>query len=226
LLDRFAPLLATRSLGKLSPEKLKELGFPETKKRLIVQEHGTPHPFLVSTAASVGAPYLRREDGEVFVLGGTAVSDLESAVESGVPGGRLLERQLHAFKLEPDDTVRIEAGKKTRELVVTAGDVPQTVKLAPKDSPGSPDGFAKNWHDKLWRMAPQELLGKGETPPTGPPAVELRIVYGREKRELGFLEVGRSGRDIYARSEQTLGWVKLPPTGEESLLEGEKAASG
>ena len=227
LLDKVAPFYVSRSLGNLPPAKLTELGLDTTHKRLTITEAGVAHAFAVSTAGSAGAPYIRRDDGQVFLVGGNLISDLEGMVDGPVPGGRLVDRSLHTFKLEPDDLVQIQAGGKTRELVAVAGagQTPQ-IQLAPKDAPTSPDAFAKNWHDKLLRMSPAELLGAGESPVQGTPEKVLRVSYRRGRRDLGFIEVGRAGRELYARTEHTAGWVKLMPTAADTVAEATKVASG
>jgi hypothetical protein len=112
---------------------------------------------------------------------------------------------------------------------VLTGEGPQLARLqlAPQGQPGTPDAFAKNWHDKLWRLPLQDLLGKGEAPAGGSPQPELKVTYRRGRRELGKVELGRVGRDIYLRSEHTAGWAKPSPgPAEELLLEAEKVATG
>jgi hypothetical protein len=225
LVNRFTPLNATRALGALSADKLKELALDVSKRKLTIYGGGKEYPFTVSTSSSAGAPYIRRDsDGQVYLLGGSMVADLDNVASSPVPGGRLVERALHLFKLEPDDVVSVSTHGKKRDLVVLAGTVPQTVRFATKGQTTA-DGLAKNWHDKLWRIPAQELLGKGETPAAGVPHDDLRIAYQRGHQDLGFIEMGRLGRDVYARTEHTAGWVKLPPTGEEVVLEAEKVVN-
>ena len=49
--ERFAPLRAVRGLGAVSADKLKELGFEGSKRRLLVQASGNSHLFKVASAA-------------------------------------------------------------------------------------------------------------------------------------------------------------------------------
>ena len=225
VLTRLSPLYATRALGVLPEAKLKELKLDASPKKLTVLAAGKSYGFTVSTSAMAGAPYLRRDsDGAVFLLGGTLVSDLDSAAESPTPGGRLLDRQLHTFKVEPGDLIAVAGRGKSRQFVAIQGDVPNTYKLAPKGQI-TPDLMAKNWHDKLWRLPSMEVLGKDENPAAGMPRDDLRVTYGRGSKELGYFQLGRLNRDVYGRTEHSAGWLKLPPSAEELILEVEKIAS-
>ena len=90
----------------------------------------------------------------------------------------------------------------------------------------SPDGFAKNWSDKVLRLFPLELLGRGELPPSGAPVIQFKVRYfSRGDNPLGFLEVGKAGVDFYGRSEFTAGWVKLPAGPEELVRESQKVVT-
>ena len=84
--------------------------------------------------------------------------------------------------------------------------------------------MAKNWHDALWRLFPAELLGKGEEPAGGKANVLLRVDYydgksqrrldrDRPRRRAAAAHVGRGAAppgEMYARTEHTAGWAKLP----------------
>jgi len=85
----------------------------------------------------------------------------------------------------------------------------------------------KNWHDALWRIFPTELLGKGEEPTGGKVSIVLRADYTEKGKGVGWIEIGRvdaqSGvtsddaaapGDLYARTEHTAGWAKIPSGGQ------------
>src|SRR5256714_11848336 len=112
LWDKFAPLRATRALGALKADKLKELGLDAPKKKLELTARGVKHTFAVGASPfGVSDPYVKNvEDGRVYVLGGGVINDLESA------GVRLVDRQLHVFKPGDYDAVTIPAGGKSRQL--------------------------------------------------------------------------------------------------------------
>ncbi len=223
LYERFAPLRASRALGTLAPEKLKELGLAETKRKLEVTAGGTKYAFKIGTPTSgLSTPYLQSEtDGKVYLLGGTVLGELEAAQS------RLVDRRFHEFKPNEVDAVTVKAGDKQRDFVFSAGEMGQNAKLTPKATPDKPDEFAKNWHDKIWRLIPVELLGKGEKPAAGEPQVLARIDYSAKGKPAGFVELAQAGSsDLFARSEYTAGWVKVHAGSEDIAAEAKKVAAG
>jgi hypothetical protein len=238
LWEKLAPLRATRALGVLTADKLKELGLDQPKKHVEVTARGRTWKFVGgSPAFNVSEPYVQDEgDKRVYVLGGGVMSDLDAA------SVRLVDRTLHTFKQTDFDALTVTAGAKKRELDVTDRTTPMTVKLVSKKS-GKTDEQAKNWHDKLWRQFVTDVLGQGEKPAGGEPQVALRIEYRERGKDRGFIEIGRvtappktdnvsaptppqPQTEAYARTEHTAGWVKLPPSAEDLLKEADKIASG
>ena len=235
--DKFAPLKATRALGLLAADKLKEINLESPKKRIEVTVRGQKRVFLVGNSPfGVSDPYVRDEaDNKVYVLGGGVIADLDNAAI------RLVDRQLHDWKTSEFDALIVTAGDKKRELVQSTPEVPAQAKLASKS--GRTDELAKNWHDKIFRMLVSDVLGKGETPKAGEPQIALRIDYTMRGKPRGFVEVGRvQGKppeatsssaappptppaEFYARSESTAGWVKLGTSIEPLLTEGAKIAA-
>jgi len=201
LLEKFAPLRAARALGKQPPEKLKELGLDEPKRTLtVVRKGGKETVFKVSNAVvGAGSPYLMAEDGSVFLVPQTMISQLENGQN------QLVDRRLHTFKQTELDGFVVKAGDKQRELQQTA-DENTTIHVTAK---GKPDDFARNWGDKVWRLTAVEVLGKGETPAAGEPKVEGHIDYLRKGKPVGYVDIARgAGGELYLRSEFTAGWVK------------------
>jgi hypothetical protein len=236
LFERFAPLRATRALGTLAGDKLKELGLDAPKKKIAVTARGAQTTLDVGMSPyGVSEPYVKDErDGRVYVLGAGVISELDGAAS------RLVDRTLHSFKPAEYDAVTLTVGAKKRELAaITPPGGVGPVKLAAAKTRDKPDELASNWHDKLWRAMVTEVLGKGETPAGGAPTVALRVDYLQRGKPRGFIEVGRVAApapaatstapppaDVYARSEHTAGWVKLPPTTEDVLKEADKVAAG
>ncbi|MCU1280609.1 MAG: hypothetical protein JWM53_4155 [bacterium] len=235
LWEKFGPLRATRALGALKADKLKELGLDAPKKKLELTARGVKHTFAVgSSPFGVSDPYVKDEqDGRVYVLGGGVLGDLESA------SVRFVDRQLHAFKPGDYDSVTISAGGKSRTLHVPPAENAFAAKMInPKT--GKPDDLAKNWHDKVWRTMVSEVLGKGEMPPKGTPEVACKIEYGWHGKPKGFVELARVAPapvasnappaadqiDDWARSEHTASWTKLPASSEEAIKECSKVAAG
>jgi uncharacterized protein DUF4340 len=237
LWDKFGPLHATRALGVLGADKLKELGLDTAKKRLVVTARGVTHTFDVGASPyGVSDPYVKDEaDGKVYVLGGGVVNDLDAA------GVRFIDRALHGFKPGDYDTVTVTAGGKSRTLTSPPAENAFAAKLV-NSKTGKPDEMAKNWHDKIWRATVTDALGKGEMPPQGAPEVACKIEYSWKGKPKGFLELGRTLApqvastssppppvpvgDIWGRSERTASWDKLPVTVEEQIKECSKVAAG
>ncbi|MFP2899878.1 hypothetical protein [Corallococcus sp. 4LFB] len=205
LFARFAPLRAQRDLGVLDDQKLEEIGLAKTERRLTLTLDGTPRTFrLASPASGWGAPYLQRtSDGHVFLLGPALLTDLEAAAS------RLVDRRLHTFDVDGFDRVVISTGTASRAFVAS-GKPPGAVQLSPVDAPGTPDDFARNWHDRLWRLTPVELLGRGEAPPGPAPTPAFRVEYQRGGKAVGELSMAKaSDNSWYARTEFTPGWVRM-----------------
>lgn len=213
--EKFAPLVASRGLGTLSEEKLKDLGLDSNEKKLSVTARGANYSFIAATSAQgVGSPYLKAtSDGKVYFFKGGFLADLDFA------SSRLVDRAVHGFKPDEYDRLLVKAGGPPKEFTATGQ------KLAPKSSPDTPDEFARNWHDKLWRVVVTETLGRGEQPPGGEPKPELRVDYFSGSTSRGFFEVGKSSAgDFWGRSEHTAGWVKLHSNTAELLAEAQKVA--
>jgi hypothetical protein len=219
LYERFAPLRGARALGTLAADKLKELGLAETSRKLEVTASGVTHTYKVGTSPlGVGTPYVQNEkDGNVYLLTGTVINELDPSSQ------QLIDRRLHAFRAAEVDAFTVKLGDKSREFVQSGAQVPQTTKIAPKETPDKPDEFVRNWHDKIWsRLIVTDVLSKGETPKNGEPQVKLRIDYFQRNKPKGWLELGTVDKEVFARSEQTANWVALHGGVEEMLTEAEK----
>jgi hypothetical protein len=204
LFARFAPLRAMRALGEMDGKKLDEVGLASTARKLTLTVGGKPQDFSLATPpGGWGTPYLRREaDGRVFLLGPSLLPDLENA------SNRLVDRRLHTFDVGDFDAVVITAGGTSRSFIAS-GKAPGAVTLAPEESPDRPDEFARNWHDKVWRLMPLDFLGRGEVPPGGEPEEAFRVEYRKGGKRLGELTVAKGQGGFFARTEHTTGWTRL-----------------
>jgi hypothetical protein len=222
LLERFAPLRASRGLGSLPAAKLKDLGLDNAKKHItLVLRNGQRMFALVPAPAGGSEPYLRDEQsGQVFLVNRSFLSDFQSAASL------LVERHAHGFRLDEADRMVVSQGASRREFLVTRGE--GGVRLAPVSTPDKPDSAFKTWHDRLFGAWPIDVLGKDETPSEGAPQIELRVDYSVRGRKLGFIELGKAAdvatpsgdakSPLFARSERTLGWFKL--TADSLLADG------
>ena len=157
-------------------------------------------------------PYLRDEtSGKVYLVARSLLSDFQAA------SSLLVERRLHAFRVEEADRLRVSVGSRARDVLVSRSN--EQTRLALASSPSEPDASLKTWHDRAFSLWPTEVLGKDEVPTEGSPQAALRIDYSSRGRPLGYLEIGKvapvassaeGAKDSwFARSERTLGWVKL-----------------
>ncbi|WP_233261901.1 DUF4340 domain-containing protein [Vitiosangium sp. GDMCC 1.1324] len=223
LFTRFAPLRAMRSLGVLNAETLSEVGLKDSPRTLAVTLSGGEHTFTLA-AASIGwgSPYLRREtDGNVFLLAPSLLPDLENAAY------RLVDRTLHAFGSSEYDVLTVTSGNASHTFLVRLR-AQRPMELVPRDAPDSPDETARKWHERVWLLSPAQadFLGRGEEPPGGPPHEVFRVEYRRGDKGLGQLTVARgAGGELYARTEYTAGWAKLPPWADSIAADAEKVAA-
>lgn len=201
LLGQFSPFTAARALGVPDASKLRELGLQGSLRRLEVWTPNSRLSFVVSSPVGTGASYLRAEDGRVFVLGGSMVQDLTSAAS------RLVDRRVHAFRAEEADRVVVHLGTQSRTLFQRR--VGGTTKLFNDVHTDTPDAYAQVWVDKLNKVVPSDVLGKGELPPEGEPRVELRVDFQRGNQSLGFVEFARAQNAWFARSEHSVGWMRV-----------------
>ena len=221
LFDQFAPLTSLRAFGVLDAAKLKEIGLDNPKRKISVTVKGAVRTYEVGqpAAQAAGEAFLRdTRDGRVYLMPRNMLSELQNA-------HHLVDRRLHSFDLTEFDRIKLSAGGKEKEFVTIGRESPKTIAFAPAKTPDKKDQTAKNWHDALWRLFPTELLGKGEEPTTGKVAGVLRVDYTERGKGVGWIEIGRSQTssgtsddpgtgDLYARTEHTAGWVKIPSGGQ------------
>jgi hypothetical protein len=222
LYEQFAPLVSTRAFGVLDAAKLKELGLDKPTRTLDVTVKGAVRHYEIGQPATqtAGESFLRdTRDGRVYLMPRNILSDLQNSQH-------LVDRRLHAFELADYDRIKLTSGGKEKEFVSVGRESPKTMGLAPAKTPDKKDQMAKNWHDALWRLFPTELLGKGEDPANGKVSVVLRVDYTDRGKSVGWIEIGRvetasgsaddaaAAGNLYARSEHTAGWVKIPSGGQ------------
>ena len=224
LYDQFAPLMSLRAFGVLEANKLKELGLDNPKRKLDVTVKGAVRRYEIGqpAAQTTGEAFLRdTRDGRVYLMPRNILSELQNA-------SHMVDRRLHTFELGDFDRIKLSAGGKTKEFAHVGRESRTTSGFAPVKTPDKRDQTAKNWHDALWRVFPTELLGKGEEPTGGKVTVVLRVDYTEDNGSVGWIEIGRTPEpgsgmsddaadakgEVYARTEHTAGWVKIPSGGQ------------
>jgi hypothetical protein len=237
LYERFAPLRGTRALGVLDAAKLKDLGLASSKKHITVVTRSGRRAFDIAPAPLGGTdPYLRDQtDGRVFVVPRSILSDFQTAASS------LVEHHLHGFRLEDADRLSMAAGSAKKEYRVARSTDGRGVEIASTGTPDKPDPTARTWHERAFGLWPSESLGKGEPPAEGEPQTKLRLDYFARGRSLGWLTIAEAPvppvesvssaaaapkKTFYARSESTLGWVKLSGDSDTMVADGVKLAGG
>lgn len=244
LFEQFAPMRVVRALGSISDAKAKELGLDASKKKLTVVAKGQTYVFtLGQNSYGAGDVYARDAQGQAFLLAHRLVSDFEFA-ES-----RLMERRMHRFERGEFDRIEVEvvtaAGAKKRTLVQKNRQDNANYYFADGASPDKRDDTLKNWVDKILRMAINDYVPQGEEPKTpnaapGAPlsgeVLKLRFFEG--SKEVGFANFSRypaappamvtnapppQQQDYFARTETTIGLVRLlAVTAESALQDAEK----
>jgi len=217
VLDQFSPFTAARPLGVPDTAKLRELGLDSGLRRLDVWTQARHLSFEVSTPVGTGASYVRTEDGRVYVLGGTVVQDLAAAAS------RLVDRRVHAFRPEDADRVVVRLGTQSRTLVQKR--VGGTAKIFNDVRTETPDAYAQGWVERLNKVVPTDVLGRGEVPAEGEPRVELRVDFLRGSQALGFVEFARAQSGWFARSEHSVGWMRVVGRAEGLLHDAERLVS-
>ncbi len=226
LFAKLTPFEANRGLGVLTAEKLVELGLnlpsgsTESLRKLELTVGGAKRSFVISKPQPgvVGSWILDNNSKAVYLLDGNVLADLEPS--SMV----LVDRRLHVFKPTEFDGFKVTVASQSAEFVQTGSEMPQTIKVAKKESPESADELVKNWHDKIWnRMIVTEVLGKGELPATFVPKPSLRIDYSLKGTAKGFIEMAFDKKEgTWARSENTASWVAIHQGNEELLNEAQR----
>ena len=222
LFARMAPLKGTRAIGELDEEKRVELGFVDSPRKLTFTVDGREQVLVIGSPKGLpwSTPYVMREDGKVFLMVTNILPDFENAMN------RLVDRRMHKFEEGDYDTLVVTQGKNSRTFSVS-GKPPAPIIISPQDKPGQQDEFVRNWHDRIWRLASLDVLGKGEEPPGSPLTDLFRVEYRRGGKDMGFLQAAKSSKgEFFVRTELSAGWIRVPPAFNNLVDEAVKVASG
>lgn len=230
--EGFTPWKATRALGVLEGDKLKDLGLLEPKRRIKVTFKGVTRSYSLVPAPPGGTdPYVRdEEDGRVYIVARQLLTDFQAAKSN------LVEKRLHGFAVQDIDRLVITAGDKKKEFQFRRFEGRPGGELLPTGSDKA-DQTAGNWHDRVFALFPAEVFGKDEKPAGGAPKTSVRIDYFYRGKPLGWVELARpedaaaggsgaAGQQAYARSEFTAGWVSLSADALNLVSEGQSLFGG
>jgi Domain of unknown function (DUF4340) len=210
LVKSLAPLKAVRAVGKVEPGRFEEFGLDKPEGTLKVTVDGKEHTLVIGgTTPGGGERYAKYQSGEVFAIPG----DIAQSLMFGET--RLPERDLHGFKNEDIQRVRIQKGGKSRELVRVKE---KNDGWGDPATPSKQDETAGNWVTKLNRLRGTELIEKPATS-LKPADALVRVEYFDGGKAVGFVEIykvpGEKGNDYLARTEWSRWYAKLPATAEQ-----------
>jgi hypothetical protein len=222
LWGRLAPLKGTRAIGELDAQKREELGFVDSPRKLALTVDGREQVVVIGSPKGLpwATPYVMREDGKVFLMVTTILPDFENAMN------RMVDRRQHKFEEGDFDTLVVTQAKNSRTFSVS-GKPPAPLIISAQNTPGQQEEFVRNWHDRIWRVASLDVLGKGEEPPGSPLEDVFRVEYRKGGKDIGFFQVTKSTQGVYyARTELSAGWIRMPPPFQTLATEAVKVASG
>jgi hypothetical protein len=203
--EKVAPLLAVRALGKYDPKQAEEFGLDKPEGTLSVKLSGGEQSLVVGGATPGGQERYAKHSasGQLYAVSSDLVQSMLGAET------RLIERDLHAFPDTDVTRLRVAKAGKSRELVAVAE---KKGAFADPATPTKSDETAGNWLTKVGRLRVTEYVEKPAAP-LSPESAIVRIEYFGGKKALGFLELykvpGEKGSDYLIRSEQTRWYVKV-----------------
>lgn len=203
--EKMAPLLAVRALGKYDPKQAEEFGLDKPEGTLSVKLAGGEQSLVVGGTTPGGQERYSKHtaSGQLYAV----PSDLVQAMLGAET--RLIERDLHAFPDADVKRIRISRGGKSRELVAVAE---KKGAFADPATPTKGDDTVGNWLTKVGRLRVMEYVEK-PTAALTPESAVVNVEYFGKKDKLGFLEVHKvpaeKGNDYLIRTEQTRWHVKV-----------------
>ncbi|MDD9966702.1 MAG: DUF4340 domain-containing protein, partial [Myxococcales bacterium] len=217
-LKDIARLRAHRSIGKLEAEREAEFGFDEVDTFFSLTCGGAEFAFEVGGRTyGTGKRYVRRKDtGEVYLLAGSLVQDLQSARY------KFRQTSLHRFAFEDVETAEVRALEKQRKLVRKKFGGAGAAQWVDEAEPDKRNELFGNWFARVEKLRVSSYLGEGKEPGSDLDSDEgvvegaesiVEVAYQTKAGERGRLELVRVLQDkkthYYARSEATVKWVKL-----------------
>ena len=214
LLAWIAPLRASRGLGKLDKSKFADFGFDKVGTFLRVECGGKKVALDIGGRTfGSGDRYVRdQKSGEVYLLDGRKVTDMQSAQF------KFMQSELHEFTLEDIEEVTVKAAGKERKLLQRNRRKEDATWVDAAD-PDRRNELYGNWFRRLVQVKARAYLG-----PKDEPGADLQIShqgvkpvmtleYKVENKGNAKLEITRvdtkQGPMYYARSEATHRWVAL-----------------
>lgn len=211
LVQALAPLKALRAVGKVDVARHEEFGLDKPEGTLKVTLDGKEHSLLIGGTTPGGSERYAKyqNNGEVFAISG----DIAQSLMFGE--SRLPERDLHGFKNEDIQKVRVLKAGKSRELFRVKEKNDGWGDTATKQ-----DETAGNWVTKLNRLRGSDFVEK-PSKPLKPEDALVRVEYFDGGKNVGFVELykvpGEKGNDYLARTEWDRWYVKVPAASAEQI---------
>jgi hypothetical protein len=215
LIGWLAPLRATRGLGKLDKSKFADFGLDKVGTFLRVECGGKKVALDIGGRTfGSGDRYVRdQKSGEVYLLDGRKVTDMQSAQF------KFMQSELHEFTLDDVDEVTVKAAGKERRLLHRNRKDQEKATWVDAADPDRRNELYGNWFQRLGTIKARAYLGPKDEPgadlqiPVLGTAPVMTIDYKVEGKPPAKLEITRidtkQGPMYYGRSEATHRWVAL-----------------
>jgi hypothetical protein len=211
LVELLAPAKSYRSLGKIDAARLVDYGLDKPESKLSVTIGDKTHHLEIGGLTPGSSDYYVRdpEVGLVHTFSSEVVGRLKFA------DSRLLEHDMHDFRVDDLRAIEIHAAGKTRKVVRVEGKADVWADVA---TPNAPDETVSNWLAKVQRLRPQNYV---EKPTNLPSSALVRVDYHDKAGASGWVELFRvadaPAKKYLARSERTRWYVDVPSTAAEPI---------
>lgn len=229
LMTDLASLKAIRNLGILSKEKLKAFGLDKEDKSITLVSGSSPRVFLIgdNTYGNLDLYLKDKSDGRVYIVRPQSIQDLRYAEY------RLIERELHAFKMEDIDRVEVTDDKTNKTLLQGERRIPEKAFWASPTAPSQAVEVYGNWMQKVTRL--KALDYESSTSAVSDLKKVMEIKYFNGNRAMGFIRLfnGKettqadpgsptsartTSQEFFVESEHTRGRAKISKTLAEDVI--------
>ncbi len=219
LTSALMPFVASRKLGRIEEKRLGDFGLDKPSGHLKVTVAGKVHEVTVGSLTPGSDDYYVRQPstGQVYTFSSEQLNRLKFA------DNRLLERDLHGFRVDEVKGVRITVDANMRALVALEG---KTDAWADPATPTTVDETAGNFLSKLARLRPmgyvEQLDGLG-------PAIFSVDYLDRAGAALGRTDLFRHGEGgeakYFARTERSRWFAEVQKSTAEQLTLDSRSVS-
>jgi hypothetical protein len=217
LLKQLLPVRALRDLGELDASRDADFGFDKAGTTYTVKCGGEEVVLTVAGRTYGNNDHYVRDQrtGKSYLMLGQPFADLQAAQY------KLMQNELHVFKLDEVDEAIVKAGGQSRRLLQRDRALKGQAQWVDAAKPDQRNETFGNWFGRVAGLKARSYMPRASKPGeevddavVGPPVTVLEIEYKLEGKPKGKLEVARidnpnGERYFYARSEATATWVTL-----------------